>query len=627
MENNLKYVVLQKGSKKPTANSNGGWLLTEDPTAYDDVGLYLNNIKDVVVVDFDSLKENNEYEDKIIEVIQKKYPSSLVVKTDKGYHLYYKTKRKIKNRTKTMVCLGIKVDFKVGNSYTVIKRNGKFRQYNGDFDFTKLNELPDILLPLPTQEAKIQAGITEGARNDSLFHHLCRIRKFYDDVNLSETAHFINQYLYNPPMETQEVEGIVASSLKQNIETFEDDKSAKFYEAIENVIEEYKVHLANNNLYFLYNGHYENDDFKLLKLVYNYCSFSISNSENVIFQLKMKATPWDEKNIIAIKNGIIENGVYKNISDVFTPFYIDVTYDPNAYSKVLDDFIQFITNNQDSKEKNDLRIVLEEMFGHCLMFDDFPHKIFLLVGKGNNGKSVLLNFICNFFQNMYSSVPINYIDKDNYVARIVNKLVNISDDVDYNYLVSSQNIKKIASGDHVSARELYGKSFDFKSTCTQIYSMNELIKFKDKSYGMERRLCIIPFKNEVKDVDPHMLKKLLNDEAKSYFLNLALEGIKRIKENNCQLSKSTIIEKTIKRYINESDTVEMFFNYGDVGDINERQFSIIYEAYKSFCIDNEYIPCTKNGFSRRLHKKGYTSVPRKIDNKSVRMIIREDKDE
>src|SRR5699024_2929956 len=127
----------------------------------------------------------------------------------------------------------------------------------------------------------------------------------------------------------------------------------------------------NNNLYFLYNGHYENDDFKLLKLVYNYCSFSISNSENVIFQLKMKATPWDEKNIIAIKNGIIENGVYKNISDVFTPFYIDVTYDPNAYSKVLDDFIQFITNNQDSKEKNDLRIVLEEMFGHCLMFDDF----------------------------------------------------------------------------------------------------------------------------------------------------------------------------------------------------------------------------------------------------------------
>ena len=103
MENNLKYVVLQKGSKKPTANSNGGWLLTEDPTAYDDVGLYLNNIKDVVVVDFDSLKENNEYEDKIIRVIQKKYPSSLVVKTDKGYHLYYKTKRKIKNQTKTMV--------------------------------------------------------------------------------------------------------------------------------------------------------------------------------------------------------------------------------------------------------------------------------------------------------------------------------------------------------------------------------------------------------------------------------------------------------------------------------------------------------------------------------------------
>ena len=105
--------------------------------------------------------------------------------------------------------------------------------------------------------------------------------------------------------------------------------------------------------------------------------------------------------------------------------------------------------------KNDLRIVIEEMIGHCLMTKNFPHKVFLLVGTGANGKSTLMNVLFSMFGDLATNVPIKKLERDDYVARLTNKLVNISDDVDFNYIKSSQNIKTLASGDIVPARELY----------------------------------------------------------------------------------------------------------------------------------------------------------------------------
>ena len=90
-----------------------------------------------------------------------------------------------------------------------------------------------------------------------------------------------------------------------------------------------------------------------------------------------------------------------------------------------------IPPDENSTEKNDLRIVLEEMIGHCLMTKNFPHKIFLLVGNGANGKSTLMNVLFSMFGDLATNVPIKKLERDDYVARLTNKLVNISDDVDF----------------------------------------------------------------------------------------------------------------------------------------------------------------------------------------------------
>src|SRR5690606_41960542 len=78
--------------------------------------------------------------------------------------------------------------------------------------------------------------------------------------------------------------------------------------------------------------------------------------------------------------------------------------------------------------------------------------------------------------------------------------------------------------------------------------------FKDKTGGIARRLVIIPFDNKVKKVDPRIDEKLSTENAKSYILNLALKGLRRIIENN-GISHSQTIENAINRYLTENDSV------------------------------------------------------------------------
>ena len=69
-----------------------------------------------------------------------------------------------------------------------------------------------------------------------------------------------------------------------------------------------------------------------------------------------------------------------------------------------------------------------------------------------------------------------------------------------------------------------------------MFSANKLPHISDKSYGMERRLLIIPmdarFTANDDDFDPFIEDKIKTPEALSYLLNLGLKGIKDVFKRN-----------------------------------------------------------------------------------------------
>lgn len=640
MNNNTQFILLQKGKKTPQADKNTKKkIFVSNMENYSDVAISLLGTQNIVVIDFDSLKENNGIEERIIKGIKERYGCNLIVKTDKGFHLYFKSSKNItKTWTKRNVLCGARTDAKVsGDNYLIIKRNGVVREHIGQIDLNNLTELPDVLLPFYDKLNYDVCNLEEGSRNDTLFKHLCRIRKSYDEekdkIDLFEIATFINNYVFATPLPENEVVSTVNSARKQEIETNQvlsdnQDDNETIRTLVLELIEEYDIYYHNEQLFFKQDDMYICDNNKLTEIIYSKRPIGMWDVEPIKFHIKMNANRIKKDNVIGLKNGAIIDRKFVKDYKEFTPYQLDVEYKENAYCKEMDDFLNTICCN-----KEDVRIVLEEMIGHCLMLDTFPHKFFYLFGEGSNGKSTLMNCLFSFFGNMAVSVPLNMLSKENYVIRCNNVLVNLSDDIDMTYISSSQNLKSLCSGSYITGRNLYEKPFTFKSNCTQIFVSNSLFSSKDKTYGFNRRIELLPLEAKIREnnKDPLMLEKITTPEAKSYLLLLALRGIERIVKNGYELSESRYIKSLVHRYIMESDSVEAFLEFG-MASIEDRRYSYVYDSYTKYCIDNNFTPCKKNGFSRRLTAKGYNTFSKKIETekgitKSVRYIRKINPDE
>lgn len=626
----MEFVELKKGTKQPLKRHTFYKSLDD----LEDGAIVLDNEPGVLFVDFDNLDENNGIENRVIKGIMETYPTCLKVKTTRGYHLYYKSDKKLKQWTGSFLNIGVQCDGKMGNCYAVIKQNGVVREYEGELSFDNITPLPDILLPMYYgKDIENLCGLQDGdGRHVILLRHLCQVRVNYDDVNIEEIAIFINKYVFDEPLDNEELKNVVESALECPIDYPKVEDGAihnnsknkgMLIEICKNIVEKYNIHIADNQIYYFENGRFDNKEKRLMELIYDEYEYSKSEYDEILFQLRILGVKEQEKkSIILLRNGALVNGGYVSDNKEFSSSYLDINYDSDSYDSEVDKFLQFITNNENSTEKNDLRLVLEEMIGHCLMTKNFLHKIFLLIGNGANGKSTLMNVLFSMFGDLATNVPIKKLERDDYVARLTNKLVNISDDVDFSYIKSSQNIKTLASGDIVPARELYSKAYYFRNKATMIFSMNELVIFSDHTFGMERRLCILPFENKVKKADPSILDRLTTDNAKSYLLRLGLEGMKRIKENKGQLSYSKTIENIVKNYMAENDSVYSFIEYGNF-TIDNQPFSIVYEEYNNYCSRSDFTPYKKNNFSRKLKTKGYITKVKNLNGVPTRVIVKE----
>ena len=626
----MNYIKLKDGSKEPQKRNE----YYESCDELSSAGIALDNYPGVCFVDFDNLESNSEIEERIIEGIKKNYPSTLVVKTTKGYHLYYKTDRKISCMTAGFTTSGFQCDLKIGNQYGVIKQNGVMREYEGELSFDNLNELPDILLPIKGNDIENLCALKEGeGRHNKLLRHLCQVRKNYGDIDVMKIGKFINEYIFNDPMDENEMKNIITSVEDYDIEPFdsfefergEKEPLKKFLIRISGLyVKKYDLHVAYSQIYFCKDGKYYSDMEELSNLLYSDYQYAKNEYDEIIFQIKRIAPKYnDREEIISINNGIIKDHVFIKDAMEFSPYYIDVEYDENAYDENVDSFLQLITCNYDSKEKNDLRLVIEEMLGHCLMTKNFPHKVFILLGTGANGKSTLMNSLYNLFGDLATNVPINKLDRDDYVARLTNKLVNISDDVDFSYIKSSQNVKTLASGDYIVGRELYQKAYNFRNKATLIFSLNEMVLFADHSYGLYRRLCIIPFLHNIVNPNPKYLDLLTTSKAKNYWFKLAVEGMKRIVENGNSLTRSKQINDLVANYMVDTDSVTSFLVAYGFGDLTGKVFSNIYANYCAYCSESAgYEPYSKNKFSRILSSKGYTTIVRNNEGQAYREIVK-----
>jgi len=277
--------------------------------------------------------------------------------------------------------------------------------------------------------------------------------------------------------------------------------------------------------------------------------------------------------------------------------------------------------------RDEIRITLEEILGHILLTRKFPHHVFFLLGGGYNGKSTFLEMINNFAGNMGKNLSLDAFNDPTCVASLNGKLCNCSDETDDIYIDKCKGYKSLASGNTIEPRGIYVQPKKVKNTATLILSANNMPVFKDKTDGFYRRLVIIPFDFKITDKNkiPEIDDLLSTDNAKSYILNLALNGVKRIKSNNYKMTANKYADEKFDEYILETDSVASFLK-SYPHEINNQTTDIVYADYVHYC-DNlaqigEFEPekiLPKTQFSRRLRNYGYKSTPATINGNPVRV--------
>lgn len=607
----LKFIELNE-DKQPVTTFDTTYT---DLDKLDNAGLLLNGR--VVVVDFDN---DNINEDRIIEYFITHYPT-LTVKTSRGIHFYYSKPNDLdlKNGADKITYGGFQVDYKTGNkSYAIVKHKGVERVRSRELTLKDLPPLPLEMYPLT--KGKNISGLADGdGRNSSLFYQLRCLRELNKGIDINSMAEFINDVILADKLPKKELATLLdsVSNIEINANGQYNGDPKDMISFAEFICKELDIKIYNGSLYFKDGLNYSKDKIKLNKAINKHLKLRRAQMTELDAQLYIYAELVDSKQKFKVKlrNGVIEEDTIVDYDCGFTPFYLDVSYNSDAYDETVDKFIDFICCS-----RHDMRVVIEEILGHILLVDRFPHKIFFLTGSGANGKSTFVEMITKWTGELSSHVDIANFDDGTSLTSLIGKVVNVADDVDAIYLEKSKNLKTMASGNTVGARAIYSQPITLKNTATLIFTANEPPVFKDKSDGIGRRLLIIPFDNKVKQRTYNLDEMLSTDNAKSYLLNLGLKGIKRILDNKLELSESDTIAGATKQYYLDNDSVMAYLN--EYPSIVNNPMSTVYEAYEEFCEDANLKAISRTKFSRRLKALGYDVKVTTLMGKRVRVITR-----
>lgn len=591
---------------------------------YADLGVLIQ--EPFVVFDVD---DKNQFL-KLKEIIKDKKIKCNIMKSTRGGHFWFKSSKPLTNNIKIKTPLGIEVDVRSYGKlcYTKVKQEGNWREWiEPVYDFEDLDEVPFWLQPINHSYDLVDLKQGEG-RNDKLFSYIIVLNNYMNKEKVRETFYLINEYILGDKLEYKELETILRD------ESF-DNLRPNFFERNKFLFDKFAKWLCNNYsimrrdkvLYVYDNNHYCNDNSIIERLMIKHIPSLNKNQRNETLdylRLTAPVIPEISYYYIICKNCIVDirdRKAYPYSKDFFIPTLIEATFDPKIKKcEVVDKFMERVCCGDKEIEN-----LIYEMIGYCLIPTSKFQKSFILYGDGSNGKSTLLDVIISILGDVnVSSLSFKEINHNFKLAEITDKLANIGDDISDEYITDSSIFKKLVTGEEITVERKHEQPYKIRNTATLIFATNNLPNMQDKSNGMVRRLCVIPFNATITkkdpDYDPFIIDKLTTDEAKSYILNKALLGIERVFVNQ-EFTLPKEVEKLMDDYYKEINNVIQYLDTNDydkllLGKTSKDAFN----DYVFWCANNNQPPYKLRRFNTEVRKRTNYDLEQRKKNGEVLQV-------
>jgi putative DNA primase/helicase len=186
-----------------------------------------------------------------------------------------------------------------------------------------------------------------------------------------------------------------------------------------------------------------------------------------------------------------------------------------------------------------------------------------------------------------------------YRAEIGDKLLNYASEISGS--IGQDHFKAMASGEPIEARLPYGEPFILNEYAKLIFNCNELPKDVEHTDAYFRRFLIVGFDVTIPESkqDKELHKKIIINELSGVF-NWILQGLNRVLQQK-KFSSCEAIDNARSNYEKQSDSVKMFIDEFEYKTSTYyTSISILYNQYKSFCIEDGFRPVNKSNFMKRL---------------------------
>lgn len=597
----MKYIILDNQKRATHEFKNGvGAKTWEEVKDFDNIGLIVP--KPIIILDFDTRQDA----DIMLKIVDELEIKCKVMQTARGYHFWFKSEEPWKCFKKTRLACGIFADCKSHskNAYVKIKSDGVRREFIRNCKAEEIEPVPDFLRPVSTPADKFNfKGMKDGdGRNQELFNYIVYLQsKGFKKDAVIDTIRVINQCVFEDPLSDAEIATICRDDAFKSDEEMEkqisEAKVGKFShsEFGDQLIEEYRIITVGSQIYIYEDGYYQQDE-RIIenKMIEMYRDIKQQQRAEVLSYIRIKThIPRDsikvEPYIVNLKNTRLDLRSGNLLP--FSPEAIDfarvpVTYDPTAYNADLDKMLNRVFCGD--REVIDL---FGEMIGYCLIKNLDYQKGFMFYGSGSNGKSTILNLIKKFlgYQNI-SSIELDKLTGTFNTAELENKLANIGDDVNDIPLKDTGTLKKLFSGESLLVQRKGERPFNMSSYATPIFSCNTIPRSYDKTEGMYRRWIFIPFtakfKSTDEDYDPLIKDKIMTDNALSYLLNIAIDGLRRLIKNK-RFTEPEAVAKVMEDYMTDNSTVLSWIADAELSEdyFLSKSTDELYSEFKDWCIN------------------------------------------
>jgi putative DNA primase/helicase len=298
------------------------------------------------------------------------------------------------------------------------------------------------------------------------------------------------------------------------------------------------------------------------------------------------------------------------------------TYDPEA---TCPRWRQQIVETLPDRET---ALYFQKTLGYSVCGDISHQFVTFLEGQGSNGKSTILEVVCEILADYAATTGIETFLHDARrggsgpspdIARLPGVRLVRTSEPEAGVRLSESRIKLWTGGEKMTARKLNRDFFEFRPRGKLIVSVNVKPTIVGKDFGIRRRIRVIPFRRQfgvggaVKRNQATLVRELLAE--RSGILNWLLDGLRMVLEDG--LDPPAEVEAATAKYFTDMDPIGQFFaeacERADLRpveggrqvvlpEVNGRR---LYKAYERWCEASGETAKSMTAFGRRCTDLGF----------------------